>query len=90
MKRFITSSVIIALLALAPSVGFSAEDFNSSRSNLSYRIPIKGGSKAVRQSYKFNWSIYPGAAKLTVRQKKLLLEAIFKQIRKDVLRVISR
>jgi len=45
-----------------------------------------GGSVTVKQSYDFNWRIDSGEARLTAKQKSMLLEKVFEAIRGDVLR----
>jgi len=82
------SQKVIAFVAVAlvATAAFAAEDHNSSRSNLSYVIPVGGKPTEVSQSYKFSWSIDSGKTRLSQKEKQALLEAVFKQIRKDVLR----
>ncbi len=77
--------IAIGITALVVTVAFAAEDHNSSRSNLSSKIPIGGETVMVTQSYEFTWKIDAGGSKLSPADERKLLDGVFEQIRKDVL-----
>ncbi len=77
--------IAIGITALLVTAAFAAESYNSSRSNLSTKIPIGGESVVVTQSYEFTWKIDAGESKLSPAAKRKLLDGVFDQIRKDVL-----
>lgn len=83
IPQYALAAGITAVIATA---AFAAENFNSSRSNVSSEIPVRGKLTAVSQSYKFSWSYNAGESKLSKKERQALLEIAFREIRKDVLR----
>ena len=79
-------AIAFGIITLAAAAAFAAEDHNSSRSNLSQKIPVGGEPTLVKHSYKFKWTVDAGNKKLLPKERKILLKEVFKQIQKDVLR----
>ncbi len=65
---------------------FAAISHNSSRSNYSTKIPVGGKMTPVEQSYKFSWSVENKGSKFSKEEMRALLEIVFREIRKDVIR----
>jgi len=86
MTKIPTLAAAIAISALVIAAAFAAEDHNSSRSNLSSKIPVGEDTILVTHSYQFSWSIDAGESRLSPEERKILLEEVFKEIRSDVLR----
>jgi hypothetical protein len=85
MPNLSKTIVLLAAMSVIATTAYAAINYNSARSNIAQKFPVGDKSKLVRHSFKFSWSIDPGKSKLTAEERLVLLEAVFKEIRKDVL-----
>ena len=84
-------STLKVLLAAGVAIGIAtavvaAVSHNSSRSNFTRKITVNGKIITVKQSYNFDWSVDSKGQKLGKEEMRALLEIVFREIRKDVLR----